>query len=355
MAFGALLQDVSTTASTTNATLAVTFGNNVTSGSLIVARFCGAAAATWGVTDSLSNTYTQVIETANSNGNDLNMWYTVSTSSGACTVTATRTGGSNIYGLIASEYDGPFAVSPNNGSSSAIGTSGTSSSGDVTPTRNGCLLVSYLEVAAVPTAEAGWTTEESFASDSGTRIMAASKIQGALATEDFDATHTSSVWVSGLIAFAPTGVSITVDAGSYTITGTATTLSKSTTAGYIFRIDTGTTFDSASITSYVTLPWTQAPNPQSHDKTVQWLDLTAYLKGTATVNVDARFANEPHEFSTATFTTYGTIGATPDGDKGFVYLGVTSRWMQIRLRATALGFEVQPPIVVGFNSTGRRV
>jgi hypothetical protein len=148
---------------------------------------------------------------------------------------------------------------------------------------------------------------------------------------------------------------LSAGSGSYAITGTAVTLQASSIAGFIYRVDVGTAFDTANITSYVTLPWTQAPNPQSHDKTVQWLDLTAYLKGTATVNVDARFANEPHEFSAATFTTYGTISATPDGDKGFVYLGVTSRWMQVRLRATALAFEIQPPIVVGFNQTGRRI
>jgi hypothetical protein len=125
--------------------------------------------------------------------------------------------------------------------------------------------------------------------------------------------------------------------------------------GFIRRVDVGTSFDGTAIESYVTLPWTQAPNPPTHDKVVQWMDLTAYLKGTATVNVDARFADEPHEFSGAAFTTFGTIGATPDGDKGFVYLGRTSRWIQIRLYTAALSFEIQPPIVIGFNSSKSRV
>jgi hypothetical protein len=135
--------------------------------------------------------------------------------------------------------------------------------------------------------------------------------------------------------------------------------------GFIRRVDVGTGFEEAAldegepvftaIESYVDLPWTQAQNPQSHDKVVQWLDLTVYLKGTADVLVRARFADEPHEFSAAAFTTYGTVGATPDGDKGYVYLGVTSRWIQIRLYAAALSFEIQPPLVLGYNASKSRV
>jgi hypothetical protein len=125
--------------------------------------------------------------------------------------------------------------------------------------------------------------------------------------------------------------------------------------GFVRRVDVGTDFDGTAIESYVLLPWTQAQNPQSHDKVVQWLDLTVYLKGTATVNIDARFADEPHEFVSATFTTFGTIGATPDGDKGYVYLGRTSRWMQIRLYSAALSFEIQPPMVLGYNASKSRV
>jgi hypothetical protein len=141
--------------------------------------------------------------------------------------------------------------------------------------------------------------------------------------------------------------------------------------GYIRRVDTGTDFDGTPIASYVTLNWMQASkrtaagNPSAAMSTgrvspmranvSQWVDVQVYLKGTATVSIEARFADEPHEFDAAVFATYGTVGATPDGDKGFVYLGKTSRWIQLRLSATSGSFEVNPPIIIGYNSRGSRV
>lgn len=125
--------------------------------------------------------------------------------------------------------------------------------------------------------------------------------------------------------------------------------------GYVRRMDTGTTFDGTDIESYVTMPWVQLPDDQRDSHVSRWFNVTCYLKGTANVMIEARFADEPHEFATATFATYGTVQATPDGDKGFAYLGPTSRWMQLRLRSTSLGFEVCPPIVIGMAGTDRRV
>ena len=125
--------------------------------------------------------------------------------------------------------------------------------------------------------------------------------------------------------------------------------------GYIRRVDVGTTFDGTAIESYVTLPYVQTENSNAMDNVTRWVDWTVYLKGTADVLVEARFADEPHEFDTATFTTFGTITATPDGDKGYGYFGRTARWVQLRLRATAGAFEVLLPLVLGYSDTMRRV
>jgi len=125
--------------------------------------------------------------------------------------------------------------------------------------------------------------------------------------------------------------------------------------GYIRRVDVGTDFDGTAIVSHVTLPWMQS-NTSGHDDTVsRWLSVTAYVSGTASVSVDARFADEPHEFAAAAFSTYGTIAATPDGDKGYAPLGRTSRWIQVRLRATSLAFTALLPLVIEFQDTDRRV
>lgn len=125
--------------------------------------------------------------------------------------------------------------------------------------------------------------------------------------------------------------------------------------GYIRIADLGTSFDGTAIESWVTLPWRQNPNPQSHENVVQWMDATFYLRGTANVMAEARFADDPHEFDSATYSTYGTVLATPDGGKGYVQFARTARWMQLRLRATSLAFTVDLPIVIGFNSRPARV
>lgn len=353
MAFGAIIQDDSVALNTVDTTSDIVFGGNVTAGSLIVVR-ASVDAGSIAVTDSQSNTYAQ-IDTVH---NHANMFWAIASQSAACTVTITRTGGTAIGVSWATEFEGPFNAVPVHDSAGADAVSDTISSTDLTITRNGVLLVGYIISGSDATQTSDWTIEQEATVGGGAfgtnRYMTASKVQVTAANEDFSATQSINVWGAIAAAFLPE-YQINADSGTYVLTGTAATLARSSRAGHIYRVDIGTTFDSETITSYVTLPWQQAPNPATHDKVVQWLDLTAYLKGTATVTVSARFADEPHEFATATFTDYGTIGATPDGDKGFVYLGVTSRWMQVRLRATALQFEIQPPVVIGYNSTGRRI
>jgi hypothetical protein len=125
--------------------------------------------------------------------------------------------------------------------------------------------------------------------------------------------------------------------------------------GYVRYADTGTDFDGTAIESYITLPYMQSQAEDKKDKVVRWLDGTFYFKGTADVQIQARFADEPHEFETASFTTFGTVQATPDGDKGYVSFGRTARWMQLKFYAVSGSFEVLLPAVVGYSDTSRRV
>jgi hypothetical protein len=125
--------------------------------------------------------------------------------------------------------------------------------------------------------------------------------------------------------------------------------------GYVRRADVGTDFDGTAIESWVTLPYMQSPAAESKSNVVRWIDATVYVKGGADVIVEARFADEPHQFETGSFTEFGRVLATPDGDKGYVSIGRTARWIQLRLRAEALDFEVCLPIVIGYSDTKRRV
>ena len=125
--------------------------------------------------------------------------------------------------------------------------------------------------------------------------------------------------------------------------------------GYIRRADVGVDFDGTPIESFITLPWVQAKEDDKQGNVVRWLQAQIYVSGTATVLAEARFADEPHEMSRSTFKVCDMVSATPDGDKGYVKLGVTSRWMQLRLRATSLGFRVLLPLLIEYNPTERRV
>ena len=125
--------------------------------------------------------------------------------------------------------------------------------------------------------------------------------------------------------------------------------------GFMRRADVGTTFDGTAIASFITLPWLQSTESADMGDVVQWLDATVNLRGTASVIVEARFAIEPREFAGATYSTYATVGATPDADEGFAYFGVTNRWMQLRLRATSLAFEVLIPITIHHTTHKVRV
>lgn len=125
--------------------------------------------------------------------------------------------------------------------------------------------------------------------------------------------------------------------------------------GYIRRVDVGTTFDGTAIESWVTLPYMQTETADKQGNVVRWLNGTAYLRGTANVKVYGRFADDPSEMSSATFTELATLTATPDGDKGFFDIARTSRWIQLKFYAAAGSFEILPPVIIGYNDTSRRV
>lgn len=129
--------------------------------------------------------------------------------------------------------------------------------------------------------------------------------------------------------------------------------------GFIYRLDVGTTFDGTEITSNVTLPWIQAKTEDGIANVVRWINGQFYLKnafGTGNVMVYAAFADDPTEFDGATFTSFGTINTSSmDSDKGFITFGRTSRWMQVKFESTSGGFELQVPVIIGFNPTPRRV
>lgn len=106
-------QTIAGGSNTGSATTALVFGGNVTANSLIIVAVCLPTASTLtSVTDSLNNTYSKVGPTLLCNAtNNLFVYYTINSSSAACTVTATF-GGSAVNDCVAREYTGLAAVKP---------------------------------------------------------------------------------------------------------------------------------------------------------------------------------------------------------------------------------------------------
>lgn len=95
-------------------------------------------------------------------------------------------------------------------------------------------------------------------------------------------------------------------------------------------------------TSEVVLPWMAR---EGKDKVTKWLGCVIPYAATSPVLVDIRYASHPQDFTDAKFTNLLTLNASPTiGQQARVLFGQSSRWAQVRLRATAYGFEVFPPI-----------
>lgn len=102
------------------------------------------------------------------------------------------------------------------------------------------------------------------------------------------------------------------------------------------------------LTSYVTLPWMARVG---RDRVTKWIGLTLPLANTVPVQVQIRYASNPGEFDNAVFKTVDVIppvNAVPGPNtltqEARVNFGGSTRWAQVRFLATAIGFEIFPPV-----------
>ncbi|MGC4050554.1 MAG: DUF4082 domain-containing protein [Paludibaculum sp.] len=139
----ALVQRTSGSVVTTSQ-IALALPSAVAAGNLIVVGVScwPSAPATVAITDTLGNTYALAGTTRKTSfGAYTGIYYAVSARAGANTVTfKTATGGSELS-MIVAEFSGANAVSPLDGSAGATGSSATPSSGNMTPTAAGDLVI----------------------------------------------------------------------------------------------------------------------------------------------------------------------------------------------------------------------
>lgn len=125
---------------TTDDTLAVAFDSNITSGNLLIAAVLSAnSGKTFTFSDSQSNTWT-VVENGNVRAPSIALAYTIAGSTGANTVTATRTDDSDAFIMEILEYSEP-AVSPLDQNSYSNGFSSSVTGVQITTTEDNELLI----------------------------------------------------------------------------------------------------------------------------------------------------------------------------------------------------------------------
>lgn len=221
-AFGKLRQKLYTNAWTSGS--AAAFPQNVQQGSLLVACYGRETNSTPTVTDSQSNTWAEgdnhYDATVDWRGDQ---WYTKAGSTGACSVTVTATGTLR-GGRTILEYQGPFHATPLDAVTSADGTSSTPSSGDATPSVNGCLMVGYIDTTGTTsfTPGTGFTADDSQPGGTNADTLVESLIQGTAAAQDADCTLSASTdWLSIIVSYKPPVSGQTISVGQVTETDTA--------------------------------------------------------------------------------------------------------------------------------------
>lgn len=129
---------------TATVNLPVAFSSNVRAGDLIIVAVCAFTATVSSVTDSQSNTYTQVTNSPAVNGSDRSyLYYAKNVKGGAVTVTVNFSAGSRVRSIGIYEYMGADPTAPFDKSATAgSGTGTTVAPGAVTPTNNNSLIVS---------------------------------------------------------------------------------------------------------------------------------------------------------------------------------------------------------------------
>lgn len=131
-------------AATTGATsVSPVFASNVTTGNMILVAVTAFSNATIAVTDTLSNTYTQIgTYKSLAGGYYLSLWMKANTAGGACTITVTGAS-SNYFTVAAMEYDNTPA-SPLDSSATNTGSSTTLTTGSVTVSGSNELIIGVM-------------------------------------------------------------------------------------------------------------------------------------------------------------------------------------------------------------------
>ncbi len=188
-------------------------GPSTTGNCLIVAvSSYGATQSCTGITDNAGNTYVKIGSTIRSAGDDtLDLFYAKNiTGNAAPDLLIQMANVENIGGSIL-EYSGLDTTAPFDQTNTGIGNSSTNTTGSITPSTNGCLIIAagtdQINGTTTVTAGSGYTLRGmAGTSNNSVRIYIEDQIQTTAAsiTASF-AMSASSTWASKIASFKPAG------------------------------------------------------------------------------------------------------------------------------------------------------
>lgn len=123
--------------------------------------------------------------------------------------------------------------------------------------------------------------------------------------------------------------------------------------GEILNHNTGSTWNGTAITRFIATPWLSAGKPHP---VVSWRKLIVnYANQTSgSLIVEARTADHPQGFSSATYTTIATIAMSDDVDWGGIGHHLRAPWVQYRFRTVGAQVSLYWPITVQGKILWRR-
>jgi len=222
----ALVQHRNIDASTATSN-SLAFATNTTSGNFIAVciRAGGSSSQVFTVTDSSGNTYRQAFKKGLVNTVEtFAIYYAENIIGGPDAIHVQQSVNASLRFIIL-EYSGVATSNSLDGTVSAEGSNATPSSGNLTTTANGDLLLAAMMTKniAVFTAHNGFTIEEAVQASPNTRLIAEDQLQSIAGTVSASASvPTSDNWGAGLAAFrsisgsvAPISVSVSPGSGSF--------------------------------------------------------------------------------------------------------------------------------------------
>jgi hypothetical protein len=314
--------------------LTATFPTSTGTGNLLVLSasvYTGTTNRIASVTDSAGNSWIRIGAFATSGHNsDGEMWY--SANARAVTAVTVRTSASAVVAFGAQEFAGVLATNPLDVATGTSNTSTTPSSGSVTPSASGDLVVGFLaghgSAQAMTVTAAGYTAQPQQTSRAGNSIasvVVASKVADLTSAQNLTGSFaTKMYWAAGIATFKPAATDFSMSASPAAATVTAgqpamSTISTTVTSGYAQSV----ALSASGLPSGTSASFNPATITSGQSSTLTIATSVSTPAGTSTVTVTGTGPSATHTTSVSL-----SVNAPPAIRAAFYYPWFPTTWFQ---------------------------